>query len=503
MKRGLLFFYRLLRLLLTPWRIPKALFIRLRYVLRLMIGLPGDFRYEALQLVSAMPALGGPPPPAVTPEAMAEMALRLEKLEAIAHFQRLRGYVGTGSARIDETAPRPVSLLIDMRITQSDQRERGISRYATALALTLPGLLPPGSVSYLINPELAPPTEIEAMRRLGRIVEGADQIAELESVTHFLQTCLFDLMKSVDELFPTQLARHRPQLSAILYDLIPWLFREQYLGIDWVFQRYAFHFANLPQLDKLYAISECARQDALTAAHLPADRVQTIFGGIDETRWIGQSAIASSPIASSPIASSGDGEVVVENRDGERSALRAPYWLYVGGDDFRKNVEGAIEAFAQVKHALSPDIRPMLAIACSIPKERREFLIEFAQARGLAPGEDLVITGYISDADLAACYRGAFATVFPSLYEGLGLPILESYHFGVPALAGDNSSLRELTHPDCRFDSGRPDDIARAMIACHRDPAVSASSLAYGREMLQKYNWRNAATAIADDVLGK
>lgn len=492
MSRALSFVRRLIRLILTPWRIPKALFIRLRYLLRLTVGLPGDFNYQqAIASAKASAVLSGPAGPVVAPADLDPLALKIERLEAVAHFHRLRP-LRAGDAPV---TPKRVSLLIDLRITQSEQRERGISRYATALALTLPGLLPPGAVSYLTDPDRPPPTDIEALRCLGRVVNGVADIRTLDSVSHFLQTCLFDLSKPVEALFPLELARYQPKLCAIMYDLIPWLFREQYLASDYVFQRYAYQFSMLWQLDKLYAISDSARQDAIDAVHLPEDRVETIFGGIDETRWSGLPALAESAGEGAP------GAVVLENRDGERFPLTAPYWVYVGGDDFRKNVEGAIAAFALVKQALATEIRPQLVIACALQKERRAHLSAYAEERGLVLGEDIVVTGYISDADLVAAYRGAFATVFPSLYEGLGLPIIESYHFNVPALAGDNSSLRELTHPDCRFDSSDPADIARVMVALHRNPALGEASLAYGRNILDRYNWRNAASAIARDVV--
>jgi glycosyltransferase involved in cell wall biosynthesis len=120
-----------------------------------------------------------------------------------------------------------------------------------------------------------------------------------------------------------------------------------------------------------------------------------------------------------------------------------------------------------------------------------------AGALGLTVGEDLILIGFVDDRTLAACYRGAFATVFPSFYEGLGLPVLESYYFGVPALASVSSSLKEITAPECQFDPANPADIARAMRDLHRDPAKRAASLAYGREVLAFYNWDRAADTIA------
>lgn len=513
-----------MRLVLAPWRIPRALLNWIRYRTRLFVGLPGNFDYDLMMDQAQSLPLGGPDGLFIAAvdlepllrriehlegmlpridrleglvprlERLETYAPRIERLEPVAHLTRLRRPSAEATARLSGNQDRPVpppALLIDLRITQSVQRERGISRYATALALTLPTVLPPGSVSYLIDPDLPPPTDIEALRSLGRIVNGVAEISALESVTHYLQTCLFDLLKSVDELFPAELAPFRPKLCAILYDIIPWLFQEHYLASEYVFQRYGYQFSMLWQLDKLYAISDSARRDVIRAAHLPEDRVETIYGGIDEKRW-----------ASLPALSPATTEAVtIENRAGERFTLTAPYWVYVGGDDFRKNVEGAIEGFALVKQALVGEISPQLVIACALHSDRRAQLSTLAEARGLTVGVDIIITDYVSDSHLVAAYRGAFATVFPSLYEGLGLPIIESYHFNVPALAGDNSSLSELTHPNCRFDSSDPADIARAMIALHRNPALAEASLAYGRNILDRYAWRNAAAAIAGDLL--
>ncbi len=79
-------------------------------------------------------------------------------------------------------------------------------------------------------------------------------------------------------------------------------------------------------------------------------------------------------------------------------------------------------------------------------------MLSLATEHGLVPGTDVILTGFVSDQTLGRLFAGCMATVFPSLYEGLGLPVLESYAFGKPALASDSSSLRELVPEPCRFD---------------------------------------------------
>jgi len=380
------------------------------------------------------------------------------------------------------------SVLLDMRITQIAMRERGIPRYASALGLALPEQMPGAQIAYLIDPTAPLPDAIEALRQKGRIVEGSTQINSLPRLTHYLQTCVFELHKNADELFPAELARFKPRLSAIVYDVIPWLYPEHYLTDPYIARRYQYQLGLLGCLDRLFAISESAREDVIRVAQLEPGRVQNIYGGIDQTRWTQTGQL--------PVT---DGPLEIVNDEGKRFSVNRPYWLYVGGADFRKNNSGLVRAFARLKAELSKqDAVPVtLVVACALSVLQRDELLRLGKAHGLQPGRDLVITGYISDTLLAHLYRHAFATVFPSHYEGLGLPVLESYHFGVPALASNNSSLREITHPACQFDSNSVTDIADAMLRMHRQPQLRAQSLEFGREVLVQCSWPQAAFKVA------
>lgn len=415
---------------------------------------------------------------------------RLEMDGAARLSARLARHVGmlhtreVGSLAPPRTAKGPAALLIDLRITQIAQRERGIVRYSTALALALAERRPPGTVAFLIDPDQEPPDEIAAFRARGTVVEGTAAIARLPRVTHFLQSCLFDLSKSAQDLFPAELARFRPRLSAVAYDLIPWIYPDRYLVDDYARERYGYLFDLCAHVDHHFAISEQTRRDMIAIAGVEADRVTTVHGGVDVARW--------GPFRDAPLP---DGPPVVANAAGDTFVLDRPYWLYVGGGDFRKNIPGLVEAFARLL-ADVPGPRPMLVIACSLSAEVRAGVTEQAAALGLAVGEDLVMTGFVDDATLARCYRRAFATVFPSLYEGLGLPVLESYYFGVPAIASGTTSLAEITAPACRFDPTSAEDIARAMRAFHADPARREASLAHGRTVLGFCDWGRVADMI-------
>ena len=416
-----------------------------------------------------------------------DIELRLLKLEGALHLARVSG---AHTATKPTAAAQRRLVLMDMRITQISMRERGIPRYTTALALALPEHLAGADIAYLVDPAQSMPDALAALQARGRIVQGAAEIGTLGHVSHYLQSCIFELHKDASELFPAELGRFRPHISAIVYDVIPWLFPKQYLSDPYLARRYAYQLSLLPSVNHLFAISNCARQDVARAANLPLSSVTNIYGGIDESRW-------AAPQAATPNGAT----LEISNDQGERFVLRQPYWLYVGGGDFRKNVQGLVRAFARVLAELphAPE-RPALVIACNLHAEQRKEIAALAASLQVEPGVDIIITGFVSDAVLATCYRNAFATVFPSLYEGLGLPVLESYHFGVPALASNVSSLTEVTPVSCQFDPSSEASIAQAMMRMHNTPQLRADSLAFGREIMVECNWQQAASKLAQQL---
>ena len=416
-----------------------------------------------------------------------DVELRLLKLEGALHLARVSG---AHTATKPTAAAQRRLVLMDMRITQISMRERGIPRYTTALALALPEHLAGADIAYLVDPAQPMPDALAALQARGRIVQGAAEIGALGHVSHYLQSCIFELHKDASELFPAELGRFRPHISAIVYDVIPWLFPKQYLSDPYLARRYAYQLSLLPSVNHLFAISNCAREDVARAANLPLSSVTNIYGGIDESRWAAPQAAAASGAT-----------LEISNEQGERFVLRQPYWLYVGGGDFRKNVQGLVRAFARVLAELphAPE-RPALVIACNLHAEQRKEIAALAASLQVEPGVDIIITGFVSDAVLATCYRNAFATVFPSLYEGLGLPVLESYHFGVPALASNVSSLTEVTPVSCQFDPSSEASIAQAMMRMHNTPQLRAESLAFGREIMVECNWQQAASKLAQQL---
>lgn len=262
-------------------------------------------------------------------------------------------------------------------------------------------------------------------------------------------------------------------LSATLYDLIPLIFKDFYFQNEefrkWYFARLGW----LRQADLLLAISESSRQDAINLLGLEPWRIVTIHGGI-----------------SSHFRPPEDRKAV-KRAMVERYKLRSRFVLYTGGDDHRKNIAGAISGYAEIPEKLRRDCQ--LVIVCSMEEARKRMYLDIARRSGLI-GSDVLITGFVPEEDLVNLYQACDAFVFPSLYEGLGLPVLEAMACGAPVVGGNNSSVRELiARQDAMFDASSPLSIGKTLSEVLTKKNYADELRRYGVERARDFSWDTSA----------
>lgn len=205
----------------------------------------------------------------------------------------------------------------------------------------------------------------------------------------------------------------------IVYDIIPLLFPNQFLFDPVYTEDYFKSIEFVKELDCLLAISQNTRDDVIKELCIPEDRVQVISSGINE-RFLN--------VKKEDTISS-----YIQNRYED-------YFLFAGGIDFKKNIENLIRAFAKLSSSTRKNTK--LVIAGKASPDTIQHYKEIARQCHIS--RNVICTGFVSDEELMGLYCGATALVFPSLYEGFGLPVIEAMACGTPVITSNTSSLKEI-----------------------------------------------------------
>jgi len=206
-------------------------------------------------------------------------------------------------------------------------------------------------------------------------------------------------------------------------------------------------------------------------------------------KWVG---IASNRVAVMP--GSGGHMLPLEANGGtlERLGLRAgAYFVAVGSANPVKNFQALLAAFAGLPERFGGHL---VIIGGTNDKV-------FAQAgrSDLVENVRIVRAGTVSDTELKALYQSALALVFPSLYEGFGLPPLEAMACGCPVAASNAASIPEVCGDAALyFDPHAPDAIGAAMMRLHDEPELRGQLRERGARRVQHFSWNAAARVLME-----
>jgi glycosyltransferase involved in cell wall biosynthesis len=372
----------------------------------------------------------------------------------------------------------PGSVWVDAQGAQSaDYAERGIGRYIGEQLGAVNAAAPRVIGNVHLDPDVPIPATLEALVGTEILRWGPNRPepgSPRPSIYHVASP--MELTTSLDDLWPTWARSPAVRTVVTLYDFIPMLFRQWYLD-PWPVNK-AVYFARLGLLrraDHALAISEQTAEDAVEHLGIPESRVTVIDCGVSQKF----SSLVGSRIDAAELLR----ETVPR--------LRGGFLLYVGGDDPRKNLDGALRGYSllpgEVRHA------HQLVIVCKMQQHRVEEFSQRAQELGI-DRDDLLFTGFVTDSQLAALYRSCELFVFPSLYEGAGLPILEAMSCGAPVIGSGVSSIPEILG-DRRgtFDPANPADIARCIVDVVDDAAELDALRERSRDRVAIYTWERVA----------
>ena len=257
-----------------------------------------------------------------------------------------------------------------------------------------------------------------------------------------------------------------------IHDLVSFLFPET------VPRKYSLYMRLMTRLaarsaDRIIAVSHATQADLQRVLGVPAAKTVVIHEAVAP-----EFAVPSAP------------EAVAAVR--QRYGLRPPYCLFVGNLEPRKNLGRVVEAFGRLRaHTrLGPGAAQL--VLAGTQAWLYGGIFRAVEAEGLA--DDVVFTGYVPPADLPALYAGAACFVFPSLYEGFGLPVLEAMAAGVPVVASRAGAIPEVAGDAALLVAAdRVAEIADAMESVLTDAALRERLVAAGRVRARAFSWETAA----------
>jgi glycosyltransferase involved in cell wall biosynthesis len=226
--------------------------------------------------------------------------------------------------------------------------------------------------------------------------------------------------------------------------------------------------------NRVLTVSEASKRDILRYFHIPPDKIDVIYNGIDER--FGE------PPPPDEIA-----------RVRERYQLDGPFVLYAGNIKPHKNLERVIEAFHLLRRGGGMDQVKLLIIGDQVSKYAtlRRAVHKYKLHKHVR------FFGFVADQTLAVLYRLAGVFVFPSLYEGFGLPPLEAMACGTPVVTSNVSSLPEVVGDAAILvDPLDAAAIAEAMRRVLSDPALRAEMSRKGLARTAEFSWERSVRRV-------
>lgn len=217
----------------------------------------------------------------------------------------------------------------------------------------------------------------------------------------------------------------------------------------------------------IIAVSQSTRRDLVKHLGVPKERTTVIYNGVD------RSVFKPRPAAPFPF----------------------PYILYVGSERPRKNLGRLLAAFAALKR--SEEFRPLKLVKVGRAGRSLQFRQDTLRViRDLGLGGEVIFAEHVTDRDLASYYSAASALVYPSLYEGFGLPLVEAMACHCPVIASNVSSLSEVAGDAAMLVA--PHDVAgwvQGLTRMLTDGDLRGRLIAAGQVRARRFSWDEAAAA--------
>ena len=260
-----------------------------------------------------------------------------------------------------------------------------------------------------------------------------------------------------------------------MYDMIAFLYPEIWPGISGFRIRNYIKFSS-QRADAILTISNCAKKDIVRILNIPEDKIKVIYCGINKKLF-------------KPMP-----DVFLQRLVKRKYDIRKKFILAIGPLGTRKNHDRLIDAYSILPKYIRENYQLVIT---GEKKGTYNDLLKKVNKTCLA--DDVVFTGFIPEKEIPMVINAASLFVFPSLYEGFGIPLLEAMVCGIPLLASNVSSIPEVVGSAALlFDPYNISEMASVINRAITDGDLRQKLVQRGFGRIEKYSWKNSAKEILE-----
>lgn len=227
---------------------------------------------------------------------------------------------------------------------------------------------------------------------------------------------------------------------------------------------------------RIATVSEYSKQDIENTYQIDSNKIDVVYNGVD------------------PIDFMSSSEQIKAVKD--HFGIIRPYFFYIGSLHPRKNLEGLLEGFAHFKETTNRDFQLVIG---------GNFLFGesplFERSKKLGIHNNLIITGRLSNSELAGLMNGAEALTFVPFFEGFGIPIIEAFACNTPVITSNTTSLPEIAQDAALLvDPKDTKAIGQAMVFLTQNPGVKEELIKKGKKRAEQFTWERTAQLLWESI---
>jgi len=243
--------------------------------------------------------------------------------------------------------------------------------------------------------------------------------------------------------------------------------------------RYYKHYTPkfISKASAVLTVSHFSKKDIITQYKMAEEKIRVVYNGVNEIY--------------KPVGYD-ERDIVKDKYTGGTE-----FFLYAGAIHPRKNLINLLKALSIFKRRLQSSMK--LVLAGRLAWKNNEFL---ELLKTYKYKDDIMLTGYLEESELAGLMASAYAFVYPSLFEGFGLPIVEAMKCRVPVLTSKHSSMEEISEGAALyFDPANVEDMAQKLMRIYKDEEERKGLIERGFVVSEKYSWEKSSDIIMESLL--